>query len=123
MKINESHFGKKMRRKVWTADEWFIPLGFSHHRRSVIGEWGLNYDEAGIAFESHLDDWVPFEEPPKKVIKRMAPALCRSDYNKEIYFLSQNIYESKEKAELDYPKKIIKWPASEALFVEIEVEE
>lgn len=116
--ITEKDFGKKMRLPSWDSC-FFIPLAITKSG-SVVGEdWQGN----GCVWENS-DFWYDdYEEPKKKVIKRMAPALCRSDYNKEIYFLSQNIYESKEKAELDYPKKIIKWPASEAMFVEIEVEE
>lgn len=122
MKINESHFGKKMRLSGWSRNSFFVPMAISPIDGDVYGDLCDLSHVTTVKFEN-LERWMEWNPPKKKVIKRMAPALCRSDYNKEIYFLSQNIYESKEKAELDYPKKIIKWPASEAMFVEIEVEE
>lgn len=117
MKINESHFGKKMRRTDWDDDDWFIPLGFSLDEKLIIGESFVGGSDHWKVF----GDWVPFEEPKKKVIKRMAPALWRRD-DLECY-VSSIIFTSEEEARKNFGDSLIKWPASESMFCEIEVEE
>lgn len=114
-KITEKDFGKKFTKEGFEGFNYFIPLAFTS-KRELLGE-----DEAGcIRFPVNCDNWFPYEEPKKKVIKRMAPALC---YNGLEYYITQDLYESEEAAKKNCPNHFIKFPASESLWVEIEVEE
>lgn len=135
MKINESHFGKKIAWVTWNENDgvkWFVPHAFCFKNPNRM----YGFDSEGKV-NTFLNDelWDPFEEPPKKVIphkegrvtKRMAPALMK-DRHEENYFISRDIFSSKEDFEEYYNNRshtfdLIKWPASEAMFVEIEVEE
>lgn len=116
--ITEKDFNKKMTLPTWADEDFFIPLGFNPFiSGKVVGvgpygkvdHWGTN------------NCWIPYEEPKKKVIKRMAPALFAAASGK--YLVSTTMFQSEEAARAEIVYKFIKWPASEAMFVELEVEE
>lgn len=119
-KITEKDFGKKMRQLNWDPEVWFMPLAFHPQAfsNSIIGV--NNAWEIDDFFQEH--SWSPVEEPKKKVIKRMAPAL-NYDRCHKYYAQSQVLYESEEKARTDNPIDFFKWPANDTSWVEVEVEE
>lgn len=117
MKITSEHFGKKLRRSHWINKSYFIPLGFNQNKTLVIGETADGYSDNWYVWH---EDWVLFEEPKKKVIKRLAPALfcCNNKY-----YISDHIFSSEEEAKVCYNSVLCRWPASESMFIEVEVEE
>lgn len=121
MRITSEHFGKKLRRQDWSKDGFFIPLGFSTNNKFVIGEHTSGVSDHWASF---INDWELYEEPKKKVIKRLAPALLTDTTSKiETYFLSSGLYSSFDEAQMEWEEYAVKWPASENMFVEVEVEE
>lgn len=121
MKITKEHFGKKMRLTDWDADWWFIPLGFNSKKNLIIGECKSGGSDHWEVF----GEWELYEKTKKKVIKRMAPALCffKNKYNYTIKFwITSQLFESETEA-LASCDEFYKFPASESMWVEIEVEE
>lgn len=117
MKITNEHFGKKMRRSIWLNTSYFIPLGFNQNKTLVIGE---SDSGLGYSWDVRHEDWDLFEEPKKKSIKRLAPALCC--YNRKFY-ISDHVFSSEQEAKFWYNNALYRWPASESMFIEVEVEE
>jgi len=124
MIITSEHFGKKLRRSHWLNMGYFIPLGFNQNKTLVIGETADGY---GDSWDVCHEDWVLFEEPKKKVIKRLAPALIWAKSNivikDEWYCLSPHLYETYEEAKKYQGPYFVKWPASYNMFIDVEVEE
>lgn len=124
MIITSEHFGKKMRRSSWLNRGYFIPLGFNQNKTLVIG---VTADGYGDNWDVCHEDWVLFEEPKKKVIKRLAPALVKYRSSEFISVFWHALFESNQEAE-DYfsstsEPALIKWPASDNMFIDVEVEE
>ena len=119
MKITSEHFGLKLRKKHWLNNNYFIPLGFSQNNKYVIGE---NTNGDGDEWASNIDEWEFYEEPKKKVIKRLAPAVIDNDGRGD-FSITHVLYESEECARQSYGKFFVKWPASESMFIDVEVEE
>lgn len=118
-KITEKDLGNKMKEEGWEKD-YFIPLIFCSNKTEIIGILYSAFHGKEINFTlKNTEYWLPYEEPNKKVTKRMAPALIGSDTKK---LITSVLFESEENAKrlLD---GFIKWPASESMWVEIEVEE
>lgn len=63
MKLDESHIGKKMHRKCEVDDIYFIPKFFDCVHRA----YGVDQFGSGMSSPDWLDDWLPYEEPPKRV--------------------------------------------------------
>lgn len=119
MKITNEHFGKKLRRSSWLNRGYFIPLGFNQNKTLVIGETSDGYGDHWYVWH---EDWVLLEEPKKKVIKRLAPAVIDNDGRGD-FSITHVLYESEECARQSYGKFFVKWPASDNMFIDVEVEE
>lgn len=123
-KITEKEFGKKMRWMVWSImyDDYFIPLAFEPGSENTL--IGINKNGEAVKWNQG-SYWEEVEEHKKKVIKKMAPAAFKDKYG--IFFIADQLFETKQQAETylykTYDCSNIKWPASESMWVEIEVEE
>jgi hypothetical protein len=120
MKITKEHFGKKITWVTWNQNDgvkWFVPHAFCFKNPNRM----YGFDSEGKV-NTFLNDelWDPFEEPPKKVIKRMAPALIKTEFN--AYYITTDLFESEQHMKNTIGNGI-KFPASENMWVEIEVEE
>lgn len=99
--------GKKIRREKWprnmyiSIDTFFQP-GF-------------------ISSEYLKDDWELYEEPKKKRIVKMWPAVIKSDSHEIYYSFSTALYQSIEDAKKDYGHKTVHL-ATEYPPIEIEME-
>lgn len=132
MKITKDMIGKKVRWCNWRFDSDPLYcvitavgveniLAINIYRDGVIPsgickrEWSWDND----------DLWEFYEEPKKKKIVRMAPALLK--YVSGAYAITDRVYENADLArknvEFAMGEFFIKWPANDNMWVKVEVEE
>lgn len=105
MKITKEHVGKKVRRDSWDADQFVVVI--------AVGNWmfiASRKDEVRgeECFTDLKGDWELYEEP--KQYKIVSPAvICEQSYQ-----ITTQVYETEEKARLEWPTSFHSWPACEA---------
>jgi len=110
MKITQEHVGKKVRHRSWKQETFATVL--------YVGKESF-FTEDSYGEESWFisDYWELYEEPKKKI--RMAPALWAAP-NGTIQ-LHPYLFESLEEAKNYLNKQLLKWPANDTMWVEVEV--
>lgn len=117
MKLTKDLIGKKLRLKDWASLMWAVPEFVLSNGYFV----GVDRNKDTCVFYDECD-WELYTEPKKTIIKRMAPALGQFD-DKE-YFITGKLYSSIDEAIKDNAAfTILKFPANDNLWCEVEVEE
>lgn len=113
------NFGDKIRNKKWDTDRFFIPqMARSSSTPNYIRFDGISSvkNDSGLEYDC-LDQskWEFYQEPKKKNIVRMAPALCKL-YGRS--WITTELFKTLEHAKSQMG--FIKWPANDNMWVEVE---